>query len=516
MKIICGERVLDLDRMNAVKPDGEHVWVELQPFTYSPSRLPDSDIGTYLLTPDQGAVSFRDMAFKILVDMGVWSGAGCVKYLIRDIARGIDRSGSDWSTASLPDMGAAGAIRSGLELRSIYMPCPAGILSINLGALFDAPCDLDRAVFGMLSDYIYVRDDAPFAALHDSVSKLLASFGPDSFVQFVEGVYGVVSCDPDDVRSRLQPAEMQDVQDIQDAGYDDGDVEQSDMSAELETDPETGSDESTSDADQTSESEPEKPLDLAAMSNASVRDLPRRPGFPGGSTGLFSSGRKLKGSDLTGTDETYSMEYYAGFYRDAMEKADSTGFADQLIKARAGHGTAPIAILEEAVQRWKSAVVAQHGAGGDASELRGVLLDMARTLTVSAGELESMPEPKTTSESVPDEPKPAPEQVPDTKPADEQVPDTKPADEQDASDGDTGNLIPAVETDSNPVPDPGHESEPEPETESDSTPDPEPGLASEPEYDIPDYGDETGGYDEDLDEDGPPDEGDDDDEPDGI
>lgn len=486
MKIICGERVLDLDRMNSIMPDGEHVWAEVQPFTYSPARLPEGDRGSYLLTPDQGAIAFRDLAFKILVDMGAWAGAGCVKYLMRDIARGAAKDGSGWDRAALPDAGAGKILRSALGLKSVYMPCPDGILESNLGALFDGACDLDGAVFGLLSEYIYISEGAAFSAVHDSLSKLLASFGPDDFAMFVDGIYGVVSSDPDDVKARLAPEPVPEPE--PDAPEESrGDAVQQEQEAVPAPVPEDVQQEAPGqDAPEMSAPEPEKKLDMDALCNASVRDLPRRPLLPGG-TGLFSSGRKLKGSDLTGTDETYSMEYYAGFYRDAMEKADSTGFADQLIRARAGHGTAPIAILEEAVNKFKTAVESQQTGKGQAANLRGMLLDMAGTLMEATGKLESLPEPKPEPDAPVSEPVPVPAAEQGAPPVPQEtgaVPGPEPARAEPAPEPAPEEPVPAGPV-SEPVP-----AEPE----------------QEPEYDIPDYGDEN--YDENGDEDGPPDEGD--------
>lgn len=436
MKIICGERTLDLDRMNSVKPDGEHVWSEIQPFTYSPENLPDSDAGTYLLTTDNGAVSIRDMAFKILFDLGVWSGAKCCRYLAREIARSVAADPErGWSTGLLPDAGAAGELRDSLGLLGVHMPPCGRLVRRNLMALSSPGCDLDAAVFGMLSDYVYT-DGRSFQDIHDALSELLSSMPSDGLADFIEGVYGVLTCDPDDVRGHM-------AQDVPDAGQHGPDGPEGGAAAGTEpggdpvTVPGNAAEENTEpgpgsmdgpDAG-TEEAQPEDGVDapdlhdltvLERLSRSSVKDMPKgiKP------LGIFSSGRRLKGSDLTGTDETFTLDYYAGFYREAMEKADSQGFADELIRSRAGFGTAPIAILQEAVSKLRNAVDANAGRG-QGGNLESELMEMASIIRAAAGKIEALPEP----------PEPSgkaagtnhPEQAPAPEPAADAVPPEQPA-----------------------------------------------------------------------------------------
>lgn len=518
MKIICGERVLDLDRMNAVQPDGAHVWVEVQPFSYASNLLTAESAGTYVLTSDQGVVSLRDMAFKLLFDMGVWSGAKCCRYLARDIARGVhNRREGDWSTALLPDSGTAGHLASILDLKGIHMPAPEAILECNLKAIANTACDLDEQLCGMLSEYLFV-DGLSFAGLHDAVSMLLESFSSNELADFIEGVYGVVISDPDEIRQRLAGSEPA----AEPAAGPENEPE-SDPDTEPEAGPASGDEAEPVSGpgpedgpEQVSEpgSEPEKPLDmndeetLAKLSNSSVktmRDIPWGPRqIPGGS-GLFSSGRRLKGSDLTGIDETYTLEYYVGLYQDELDKADATGFADQLIRSRAGQGTAPIAIMDEAMTRLVAAVNKSNNAKSQGTALRSSLLEMAAAVAEAAGKLEALQEPEDRhAGKTPEEPAfqaPADQEPASREPASREAASAEPASEPAGGSG-----IPAPDEDYDDIPPAGQASEPEPEPEFEPEPEPEsepesePG--SEPEYDIPDWGDEDGSSDP-FDEEGP-------------
>lgn len=505
MKIICGERVLDLDRMNAVQPDGAHVWVEVLPFSYAANLLTAESAGTYVLTSDQGVVSLRDMAFKLLFDMGVWSGAKCCRYLARDIARGVhNRREGDWSTDLLPDSGTAGHLASILDLKGIHMPAPEAILECNLKAITNTACDLDEQLCGMLSEYLFV-DGLSFAGLHDAVSMLLESFSSNELADFIEGVYGVVVSDPDEVRQRLAKSEPA----VETAPEPESEPEAEPASGdEAEPASEPGPEDGPEPASGAG-SEPGKLLDLndeetlAKLSNSSaktMRDIPWGPRqIPGGS-GLFSSGRRLKGSDLTGVDETYTLEYYVGLYQDALDKADATGFADQLIRSRAGQGTAPIAIMDEAMTRLIAAVDKSNNAKSQGTALRSSLLEMAAAVAEAAGKLEALQEPEDRDAGkTPEEP--APQAPADQEPASQEPVSQEAASVEPASEPAGGSGIPAPDEDYDDIPPAGQASESEPEPEPDPEPESEP--ESEPEYDIPDWGDEDGSPDP-FDEEGPP------------
>lgn len=500
MKIICGDRSLDLERMNAVKPDGAHVWAGIAPYTYHPEMLPESEDGTYFMTSDRGAVSIRDMAFKILLDMAAWSGARSCMYLFREIARSADEHDDGWELKSVQAGSAMDDLHGRLGLRAVTMPECGKLLKCNLRAL-DAPCDLDASVGGMLSDYVYT-DGLSFVDLHAAISELLMSFAPPEFVMFMEGVYGALSQDPDELRRRREPEpEVQD---------------QPEPAPEEIPDPEP-----KPAPESAPEPEPEIPIQdeippapdgmvgpdgASPASGLSVRDMPKLTPLPGGS-GLFSSGRKLKGSDLTGTDETYTLDYYAQFYKESMEQADSEGFADRLIRARAGDGVAPIAILEEAVTKLRTALDAQGSGRSVTKGLKGQLMELAGSISEAAGKLEALedqpaaPEPE---QKLAQAPKPEPEikaaPAPESEPAVSQVPAPEP--EPSPSQ--------APESVDEPVEDPAPAPESEPVSEA-PAPAPEPeaqdGIAA-PDFDEYDeydeYGDMGSGG-----EDGPPEDPDD-------
>lgn len=497
MKIICGDRSLDLERMNAVKPDGAHVWAGVMPYTYHPELLPDSDDGTYFMTSDRGAVAIRDMAFKVLIDMAAWSGSRSCMYLLREIARSAADIEDGWDLKPVPLKTAMSDLHGELGLRAVHMPASNKLLRSNLRAFY-GPCDLDQSVGGMLSDYIYT-DGMTFVELHDALSELLMSFGHGDFVMFMEGVYGALSQDPDEIRKRM--AASRDVSPSDEAGGES--PPKPDPTVALEPTQESADQEPVQEATPEPEMQPEpdsaekKPLtpehvvgpdEKSPASGMSVRDMPRFMPLPGGS-GLFSSGRKLKGADLTGTDETYTLDYYAQFYKEAMEQADSDGFADRLIRARAGDGVAPIAILEEAVTKLRSALDAQGSGRAKAVGLKSQLMELAGSISEAAGKLEDLED----IPPAPTAPAPEPAQKAPLTPAPAPAPEPAPAP--------ASSPEPAVETPAPAAP------EPAPSAQGNAS-DESAGDIAEPSFDEFDEYDEYGDIGSDGD-DGPPEDPDD-------
>jgi hypothetical protein len=61
--------------------------------------------------------------------------------------------------------------------------------------------------------------------------------------------------------------------------------------------------------------------------------------------------KKLRGSDITGKDETYAAGYCDVFYDNEIKNADSEGFLEKLIISRVNEKAAPIDLLSEAISR---------------------------------------------------------------------------------------------------------------------------------------------------------------------
>lgn len=448
MKILCGSSMLDLDKMNGTMPDGSHVWAEVMPYTYEPDKLPVDRIGTYLLTSDGGAVSFRDLAFKILFDMCVWSGARCGRYLAREIARGVSEDMEHgWSVMPVPEYTAAGKLFSELGLSAVYMPRCDLTLDVNLAA-FREPCDLDGVTNGLLSEYIYTAGRS-FVSIHDALSSLLISLPSAELAAFIDGFYGVMALTPEELAHRAaQAADEQAAPDVQDIGEEHVSEPEQEPATEPDA-PDTGNTGVSSGSAPDVQGPQEKTvmgLPVAGTGVTPASGMTASEARSGGplmpGAGLFTKGRMLKGSDLTGTDETYIQGYYTGFYNTDLEKADSEGFADRLIRARAGDGVSPIAILDEACEKLRAAMDIQMSGENAAADLRSQLMGLSEAVFQvadavkaakgasalenkaqdSAGDLDSEPAGESETDTAPDAPVPGSAQT--REPETDTAPDT--------------------------------------------------------------------------------------------
>lgn len=446
MKILCGEHVLDMDRMNAVLPDGAHVWAQVQPYSYSLEMLPEWSRGTYFVTSDNGAVHIGDMAFKIMTDLSAYIGIGRMRYLLQDIARGAGCTEGGWDPAKVGENTVMWQLMGQLGLKSVHMPNCDRTLSNSLRAVKD-PGRSDGDIGGLLAGYLYT-EGLSFVELHKALTEFLQSLPPEGLYEFIETVYGVLSGDAgqevpaavqqvqakegpaldgsmrdivrDAVRAALEEIVQEAVRDtasVQEPSRESGDTDDGvpgfedieDAPGEDGLEPEPDSlvsavpslDDAETGPVPVPEFQEEKPEILdggdgrtltdavdSFASGGSAADLRKRMKLPGG-TGLFSSGRRLKGSDITGTDETFTIEYYDKFYKDGLEMANSEGFADRLIRARAGEGVSPVAVLGEAVGRVQKVLMEQAEKGSDAANLRDQLLDMAADISAAAEKLKN-------------------------------------------------------------------------------------------------------------------------------
>lgn len=341
MKVICNDTFLDLDAINNFTPDGEQVYCQFDVATYKTDTLLEKEFGTFIKTEDNGVIYFSDLAFKYLFDLAVAAKLDNVKYLIREMQQGISHTEDKDNSLRRPnEKKMFGKMLVRHNIKNILLQNTDCVIEHNLKALSEYDMihmlctdagyytdhykDVCFEMAEFLSDYLYLgKDVKSFMYLHKAFVELFCTFSSVDFKNFTEKFYGILD-KFDGIKYTEKAAgtlglKPDKAEPITSAGSDKHDVEES--------------------SENSNQNVPEKSNPVNVPENNNVNR---------------SFARKLKmvsGADITGLDETYAAGYCEGLYDKEIENADSDGFLEKLIIARANEKAAPIDLLSEAITK---------------------------------------------------------------------------------------------------------------------------------------------------------------------
>lgn len=357
MVLVCGKSALDLDKFNDYKPDGEHVYCKFDAATHKPESVPKKDIGSFVKTEDNSVVYFEDIVFKMLMDLSVKAQLDNAKYIVNEAKRAnvVDENGN-YILERPKTKGPLGTMLAQYHVKNVLMPSDAKIVPHNLKifAEYDivtAMCPKIRIyekayaeacnnMICFLAEYVYLgKATKSMTYMHKALVELMRSFDLDDFKNFVEDFYAYLNKIP--AKNYVRPVvdEVNISEAIENKKPDD-DID--DTMDEMEK------------TDDTQDSEADNASDENNVDSSTV---------------FGPKLVKISSADITGLDETYTAGYCEAFYNQELENANSEGFLEQLIAARANGGAAPIDLLSEAITR-------EHKQDNPADVLRSSLHDI--------------------------------------------------------------------------------------------------------------------------------------------
>lgn len=359
MRAVCKGGEIDFDKLNKFDPDGHGPFCAVSVDGYG-TDVPAAEKGTFLLTSDNGRVRCADLAFKMALDMGLRAGAPSLGYLAREVARSCAMySDGERSLARVPDGGTLGPYLSEIGVRSVLLPGAELCVAHNFGALREhdmaawmaARGAAATAVVKFLNSYLWLgRGARTFSGLCGAMADLLTAMSTDDARIFIEGFYGALDGEYPDEPAEHEPR--------------DGAGEEGGEPGEGMGGPGT----------RTSGMAPAVPV-------LSLDPVEERPAD--GVVEAFINGairvKGLSSRDITGLDETYSLNYFEEGYLRELNMKDSEGLFDGVLKARINGTPAPVDVLSE--------VVGKEAAGrGEAAQLKSKLADIAEEISERAGD----------------------------------------------------------------------------------------------------------------------------------
>ena len=376
-----GENVLDLDALNDYEPMGCGACCRIFPAAESLDKIPAKRAGEAFAT-DSGAVYFTDTAFKMLFDLAVRARLESVRYILKEGDRSGKLHDDGRYVLKIPDVrNALGSTLAQLRVRHVELPDDSRIVPHNLKALSDydmvsAMCmpskrfgkEYNIACIKLLSyigdDIYFGRGMRSFAKLHKALSELFMTLDTPAFISFVNGYYELLDAIPFGSYSEKKDNNI-------DLGADAPVIPESDPDPENDGKDDTAGDESGNSGDNIADT-------AGAMPKATEERLEELFGY---------RLRKMNASDITGIDETYAAGYCEAFYDKELEDADSQGFLEMCIAARANGGAAPIDLLSEALDR-------EHAKTNPSNILRRAMGDMRVDIEKAAAMGENLPDPE--------------------------------------------------------------------------------------------------------------------------
>lgn len=356
MIVICDGSALDLDRINAYKPDGKGVYCRFDAATHKIKSVSEKDFGKFVQAEDQAIVFFSDIAFKMLFDLSVKAKLESVKYIINEALRSKAVDGEGNLRLFRPSRKRPlGALLHEHDIKNISLPSDSKLIAHNLRALSEydmvnmlctrAPyysSEYMEACMDMIEfigRYIYLgKATKSLMHLHKAICELLCTLDLPDFKTFVEDFYALLDKIP---AKKYGKAAIEYIRAVDAREPEEPELDESEKSEE------TGS-------EMTEE-------ELDANREAKLDEM-------------FSHKLKaITGMDITGMDETYAAGYCEEFYLKDLENADSQGFLEQLIIARANGGAAPIDLLSDAISR-------EHSKDNPASMLRRNMNDIRNNI----------------------------------------------------------------------------------------------------------------------------------------
>lgn len=344
MILTCGDSALDLDKINDYRPDGKDVYCRFEPATHKPETIPEKDLGKFARSEDNGAIYFADMAFKMLLDLSIRAGLENARYIKAEAARaGVRGEDGDYVLKRPCAKGPLGSMLAQHGIRNALMPDDSMIVPHNLKALAEydmitamtarsrfrgvsyAEACLDMISY--LAEYIFLgKATKSLMHIHKAVTDLLCSMPIADAIAFIDGFYARADRIPDAAPETVTVERH---------------IPDKDIRAEIGGEPVSQDDEPEAD-DTGSAIEPSPEQQAQAPDNgaSAVPDI------------MFAKGiRKISGAEITGLDDTYAAGYCEAFYDKDLAEADSEGFLEKIIMARANEGAAPIDLLAEAIMR---------------------------------------------------------------------------------------------------------------------------------------------------------------------
>lgn len=346
MELLCNEGVLNLDEFNDYKPDGKDIYCRFDIAMTSGHHIPENDYGTFIKTTDDSVIYFSDIVFKMLFDLSVKAQLESTKFIKNEVHRANKRDEeTDLFILSRPNnKKALGQLLSQNNIKNVLLPDDSCIVKGNLKALsehdvINMMCANAKyynpeyakncfVIVQFLNDYIHLgKGVKSFIYLHKALTELFCTFSVDEFKNFIKNFYLHLDNIPEMKYNENKAGTLDVNTSITSAGTDE---ENTEVSARI-NESENGNTKNTS---------------KKQHENSDIQDARRNE--------VQFKSRKLKtlsGADITGFDETYSANYCEAFYNNEIENADSEGFLEKLIIARANETAAPIDLLSEAITR---------------------------------------------------------------------------------------------------------------------------------------------------------------------
>lgn len=325
MKILCGDSILDFDQINDYKPDHKNIICQCEVGSYATHAITEQEYGMFVKTDDNGLLYFSDIVFKMLIDMAVAAQLSAVKYLMKEIERAINSSEDKDSSLRRPDPKKPfGMMLAESNIKNILIGNDNRISAHNLKAMTEASVvnmlctgseyytdEYNTASVELLeyiTDYVYIGGDVKsFMQLHAALVDVFSTFSTVDFKDFIENFYKHLDKFPE--------------------------IKYTEITAGKSAD------------------EDEKIADNSTVNNE-AEEGNNKPEADNSNAKIYSRKlKRIKASDITGLDETYGAAYCEGLYEKELMNADSEGFLNKMIIARANEKSAPIDLLSEAISR---------------------------------------------------------------------------------------------------------------------------------------------------------------------
>ena len=369
MRTVCKGGEIDFDVLNKFDPDGHGPFCAVSVDGYG-TDVPAVEKGTFLVTSDNGRIRCADLAFKLVLDIGLRSGDPGLGYLSREVERSC-RMYSE-GERQLAKVGDASPLKTYLEELGVHkamLPDTTLCVACNLNALREhdmtawmasqRPGTRANSTIRYLNTYLWLGKSArTFSGLCESITGLMTAMSTDDVRVFLEGLYSALESEAQERPPVPEVEEEHDNDPDPDTGVGAGDGD--------------GSGEDGSGA----EAEPgQAPVQA---------EIPSAPQGPTDSVvEAFMRGNiRVKGissSDITGLDETYALNYLEEGYLRELNMKDSEGLFEGVLKARINGTPAPVDVLSEVVEK-------QASGHGEAAQLKSKLADIAEEIQERTGE----------------------------------------------------------------------------------------------------------------------------------
>ena len=367
MVLMNGESAFDLDKVNNYRPDSKKIYCKFDPATHKPETVPENNFGTFVKTVDNAIIYFSDIAFKMLIDFSIKASLENTKYLVNEAKRANKIDDKNEFILKRPSLKRPlGSFLAQRKIRNVLLPDDSKIVPSNLKILSEydmismlcsklkfydkeyADACLDMIEY--LSDYIYLgRGVKSLVNLHSALVELFCTMSIDEFIDFTDGFYVRLDKIPvtkysSEVLIAKSDKNAVKINRIIEEKPDD--IIEKPVIDEVKIDITKDIEDVMGDLDKNIEQDIDAEKQARHLETMFTHQL-----------------SKVSGSDITGLDETYSINYCEAYYNVELERADSTGFLDKIIMSRTTNSASPIDLLAEKVTKehqLEKAVKAEH------------------------------------------------------------------------------------------------------------------------------------------------------------